>query len=399
MKARSIFNLSTVCKSEVRVGYTALKYITAFALLNFSVSNSFGQQKNFVLRTMDWAYKLVEGDSASPKKKYIFVIPILSYKPETRWQAGVNVSYFFKAGKKDSLTRLSAIRTNFTITQNKQYTIRPFFDVFTNRNKYNFRGHYQFTDFIEYYWGIGNQTSEDSRELYSFQQHRANIKALRLVSKGLYVGLQFNIENTYNLGYSLNSAMKTSSVTGIAGYAEAGIGPAVSFDTRNHVFYPTKGHFIDVSAVFYQKNMGSNHNFSSLILDARKYIGLGGEQVVALQAYGHFNQGDVPYRMMGTIGNESYFRGYYFGRFRDIHAATVQAEWRKPVWGPLSLVLFAGTGNVSAKINGLTNRIKPMFGGGFRVKAIPREKVNVRLDYAWGEKEIRAFYITLNEAF
>ncbi len=357
------------------------------------------QQKNFVLRTMDWAYKLVEGDSANPKKKYLFVIPILSYKPETRWQAGINVSYFFKAGKMDSTTRTSAIRSNFSITQNKQYSIRPFFDVFTNRNKYNFRGQYQFTDFIEYYWGIGNQVQESAKELYSFRQHKANVKAMRLITHGLYAGIQLNIENTYGLGYAENGFMKTSGITGTTGYFEAGIGPVVSFDTRNHVFYPTNGHFIDLSATFYQKALGSDHTFNSINIDARKYFSLGGEQVIALQAFGHFNTRQVPYRMMGTIGNESYFRGYYFGRFRDIHAATFQAEWRKPVWGPVGIVVFAGAGNVSADLNGLSSRVKPMVGGGIRVKAIPREKVNVRLDYAWGEKGIQAFYITLNEAF
>ncbi|TAE87952.1 MAG: hypothetical protein EAY81_03470 [Bacteroidetes bacterium] len=399
MKARNRLYLSTDFKSEVKIRYKTLKYFIALTLLIFSVSNSFGQQKNFVLRTMDWAYRLVEGDSANPKKKYLFVIPILSYKPETRWQAGINVSYFFKAGKSDSITRTSAMRANFSVTQNKQYSIRPFFDVFTNKNKYNLRGQYQFTDFIKYYWGIGRESTESSKELYSFRQHKANIKAMRLVANGLYAGVQLNIENTYGLGYAANGLMKTSGITGTTGYFESGIGPVVSFDTRNHVFFPTKGHFIDISATFYQKALGSDHTFNSINIDARKYFSLTGNQVIALQVFGHFNTPQVPYRMMGTIGNESYFRGYYFGRFRDIHAATFQAEWRKSVWGPVGMVVFAGAGNVSADLDGLSNQIKPMLGAGIRVKAIPREKVNVRLDYAWGENGIQAFYITLNEAF
>jgi outer membrane protein assembly factor BamA len=364
-----------------------------------TTSTAYGQRKNFVIRTMDWAYKLVEGDSANPKKKYIFVIPILSYKPETRWQGGVNFSYFFKAGKLDSSTRTSYIRTNFSATQNKQYSIRPYFDMFTAKNRFNFRGTYQFTNFLEYYWGIGNQTETTQKELYSFRQHKANLKALGLVSSGLYMGVQLNLENTYNLAYSNSSIMKSSGIIGTTGYSEIGYGPVVSFDTRNHVYFPTAGHFIDVSAIFYRKELGSEHQFNSLNIDARKYIGLGGENVLAIQMFGHFNTKNVPFRMMGTIGNESYFRGYYFGRFRDLNAATLQAELRKTVWGPASIVAFAGIGNVSKKLEELATQIKPMFGMGLRVKAIPREKVSVRLDYAWGEKGLQAFYITLNEAF
>jgi len=33
------------------------------------------------------------------------------------------------------------------------------------------------------------------------------------------------------------------------------------------------------------------------------------------------------------------------------------------------------------------------------VKAIPREKINFRIDYARGHNGLQAFYVTLNEAF
>jgi hypothetical protein len=102
---------------------------------------------------------------------------------------------------------------------------------------------------------------------------------------------------------------------------------------------------------------------------------------------------------MGTLGNESYFRGYYFGRYRDKHEVSLQAELRKQIWGPLSMVAFGGLGNVASTPEKLNKFIKPMYGLGLRIKAIPREKINFRLDYARGNNGLQAFYVTLNEAF
>lgn len=381
-----------------RIKRTGLKRFFLLAILCFAGTASFAQPNNFVNRTINWAYKIVEGDSAKPKKKYVFVVPIWSYKPETRWQYGVSVSHFFKS-KNDSVTRMSVIRTNIVHTLNNQFSVRPFVDWFSAQNVYNVRGIFQYTDFVESYWGIGPQAKNDNEEVYSFKQLRANVKATRLITPGLYAGLHFSVENLYRVDLSDAPKMELSQVKGSTGFFEWGLGPVFSFDNRNHIYFPTKGHFIDVGVLLYQKTWGSNSNFTSFQLDARKYLKLWKENVLALQLYTVFNEGNAPFRMMGTLGNESYFRGYYFGRFRDNHAATCQAELRQQVWGPIGIVLFGGFGNVSNTIPNLTQAIKPMYGAGLRIKAIPREKINLRLDYAWGEKGISAPYITLSEAF
>jgi hypothetical protein len=62
-------------------------------------------------------------------------------------------------------------------------------------------------------------------------------------------------------------------------------------------------------------------------------------------------------------------------------------------------VVFAGGGTVGRIPSELTSGIKPNIGFGLRVKAIPRERVNVRADWGFGENGINALYIGLNEAF
>lgn len=373
-------------------------FIVFFTLL-LTGHSAFSQKKNFVIRTMDWGYKIVQGDSANPKKKYYFVVPIVSYKPETRWMLGLSFAHYFRAKKDDPFTRPSVIRVNFTYTQNNQWSVRPQFEIFTADNKYNLRGLFQYTKFLENYWGIGNGVPESNKELYTFNQYKANAKVTRLIRKGIYAGVQFNYEKLYNIGTVANSMMKASGVNGVNGYESLGAGPMISFDNRDHIYFPKKGHFVDVSTAVYNKAYGSSSNFTNITVDARKYISLWKENVLALQLYGNFNEGTVPFRLMGTVGSDSYMRGYYFGRYRDDHMIAAQAEFRKQIWGPVSMVLFGGAGNVANTINGLSDKVKPTYGFGVRFLAIPREKINMRFDYGRGLNGIEGIYLTLNEAF
>ena len=375
------------------------KRVYIFLWLMFGTYLVQAQHKNVLQRTIDWSYKLVQGDSAHPKKKYFFAVPIISYKPETRWQLGLSLSHYFRAKSTDSLTRPSVIRLNSTYTQNHQFSIRPMFDVFTAGNKYSIRGVFQYTKFIENYWGVGSNLPSTNKEQYSFKQHKALVKVAKKIKQGVYLGADVNFENLFDLGYAANSALKNSIITGAQGYRALGVGPLFTLDTRNNLYYPSKGHFVDFSATLYSSKVFSSSSFKNIIVDARKYYALNSVDVLALQCFANLNWGNVPYRLMGTLGNESYFRGYYQGRYRDVNAITFQAEWRKHIWGPAGIVLFGGAGNVSANYTNLVSHIKPMYGAGLRIMAIPREKINMRFDVAFGSQNSQAFYVTLNEAF
>ena len=121
--------------------------------------------------------------------------------------------------------------------------------------------------------------------------------------------------------------------------------------------------------------------------------------MLAIQAFANINSGNIPFRMMGTLGSDSYMRGYYNGRFRDNCAMAFQTELRKTIWGPVSIVAFGGLGTVSQNADGLTSNLKPCYGAGLRIMAIPREKMNIRADYGMGIDGANAFYLTMGEAF
>ena len=376
------------------------RLIFSFFLLSiFTISASAQQRKSFIPRTIDWGYKIVQGDSAHPYKKYIFAVPIIAYRPESKWIFGVSIAHIFRSQYNDSLTRPSTIRVNISYSQMKQFSVKPFFEYFTKRNKINIRANYQYTNFSEYYWGIGPNVPESNKEMYSFNMQRGSIKMAYKLATGFYAGVQYTFEDMYKLHYEVGSNLETSGNTGANGYYASGVGFTLYKDNRDNIYFPYKGSFIEFSNVFYQHVFGSKYNFSNYSLDARKYYQLWKENIVASQLYLNLNTGNIPFRMMGTLGSDVFMRGYYNGRYRDINAFAFQTELRKTIWGPIGCTVFAGMGSVNKSISGLSSNIKPNFGFGLRVKAIPRERLNMRMDYGFGSNGIHAFYLTLNEAF
>lgn len=372
------------------------KIVFVFFVFLFFTEQQISAQKKLE-NYINSIYDKLEGDSAKPQKSILFIIPIWGVYPETGWQLGLSAVCLFHL-KNDSITRPSIVRLNSFITEKDQFSIRPYVDIFTSQNKFNIRASYTYTKFIEYYWGIGNNTNDATKELYDFTLNRFQIRGTYQFYKNMYAGLQFQTTNMGDMIFH-DTILKNSTVAGAQGSFTSGLGLALSFDNRKQIYFPLNGYFVDATLMFHNNYLGSDFAFTNLIVDARKYIHLWNKNVLAIQAYGNFNSGDVPFRQLATLGSESYMRGYYNGRFRDMHAATFQAELRKQIWGPFSCTLFASFGNVSNQASTLLNNIKPNYGIGFRCLAIKKENLNIRIDYGRGENGIQGFYFTMNEAF
>jgi len=370
--------------------------LVVFGIL--SISQVHAQKKGKLEKFLDKVYDKVEGDTSKPNKKYFVALPIWGLYPETGWRLGLSLVYLFHT-KKDAVTRPSLVRLNGQYTQNHQSSIKPYFDIFTNRNKFNFKGSYTYTKFIENYWGIGNTQTDDSKEQYDFTLNRLQLRGTYQIYKNVYAGINFETDKMSDLGFRDGSALKASNIIGVNDSYTAGAGFVLSFDNRDHIYYPLHGHLIDIGTLFNSQAIGSKYEFNNLTVDARSYIKLWNHNVLALQAFGNFNEGNIPFRQMGTIGSDMFMRGYYNGRFRDNHAAAIQAELRKQVWGPISMVFFAGAGNVGSTFGNLFEHIKPNYGIGIRGIAMRKERINLRIDYGRGENGTQGMYFTLGEAF
>ena len=128
-------------------------------------------------------------------KEGVFIFPLLYYTPDKRFAAGLVGVYYFNTG--DQLTeagrntRLSYVKLLGDYTQNRQLDLWSSFNIFTNEEKYLFKGELRYRNFPDRYYGVGNATLPSQEESYSYDLMYFKLLAMRRVRKKLFVGLDY----------------------------------------------------------------------------------------------------------------------------------------------------------------------------------------------------------------
>ncbi|WP_339924899.1 BamA/TamA family outer membrane protein [uncultured Cyclobacterium sp.] len=325
-------------------------------------------------------------------------LPLAYFTPETRIALEGFAFYSFYA--KNSL-RKSNVRLFITFTQNMQYLFTLPWQVYTAGDQYFLNGSIDYRKFPEYYYGLGNNTKEDSRALYEFKALTIKSKSYKKVKRNTYFGLALE-------GQRLTPEFsKTETVfedivaeNGRAGYSYLGFGPSLMWDRRDHILSPSSGSFMEITPLFaLGKTAGTAFNFGMLSLDFRHYWPISEKITWANQLLTQLTYGEVPFRALPTLGGPFFHRGYYQGRFRDRHLAVLQSEYRQHVIGRFGFAVFGSAGRVYNTLReDLFKQIHLAAGGGLRFRISKNDRTNVRLDYSF-TPDSRGFYIYFAEAF
>jgi outer membrane protein assembly factor BamA len=180
-----------------------------------------------------------------------------------------------------------------------------------------------------------------------------------------------------------------------------GTGPVIRYDSRNNVNYPGKGAYIETSALWFRKNNVFEYKFRFYNIDIRKYVTLFNDVIIAFQANASVSKGNIPFYRMPTIGGKFSLRGIS-NKFMyiDQNCWYTQAEIRKHITWRIGGVAFAGVGNNFKTWDAdMYQNVKATYGLGARFQMIPRDKLNLRFDYAFGPHGDSGFYATVREVF
>lgn len=334
-------------------------------------------------------------------KNKMLLFPLIALSTETSWVFGFANAYIFKTSKKDPNLRTSTMPSGFLYTLNDQILIGLGAYIFLPREKYVLRFENSFSKFPDKFWGIGNETPESAEESYTFTQFFINPSISRKVSKNLFLGAGFDLQSVFKIKYDSGGNFEQDQVIGIynrTGYFTFGFTGLVTFDSRNHAYMPNKGSLVRFKFTHFNQATGSDYNFHSFDMDARKYLEIKPKRILALQAFGLFTFGDVPYRNIASLGGNAMMRGYYGGRYRDKMYFTTQAEYRFPVYWRFGAVAFASAGQVADHAAQFSfSKFHYAAGAGIRFSVLPRENLNLRFDVAYGNKV--NYYIVLAESF
>jgi outer membrane protein assembly factor BamA len=350
-------------------------------------------------------------DSAAIKDthKHFSVVPAIGYTLQTGF-AGIisgNMAWYNDmAGN----SKISSVSTNVTYSQYHQ-TIIPFqINIWTKGNRYNIITDCRFIDYPSSIYGLGEQTDPNEGHAIDFSGIKFHQTIMKALSGNFYIGAGYyfdkfwNIQNVDSLSDDLNRQLKKT-----LGNKETASGVVLRFlyDSRLNQINPQQGIYLNIAYRSNLKSLGSDSNWQSVLIDSRAYFHfpkrcrnvLGFWIMEWLTA-----SGSPPYLLLPSTGwddNYNSGRGYIQGRFRGNNMQYFESEYRFGISanGLIGGVAFVNLQHFSSDISTAYNKIFPGYGLGLRVKLNKHSGANLCIDYGFGQKSSRGFFVNLGEIF
>jgi outer membrane protein assembly factor BamA len=313
--------------------------------------------------------------------------------------------------------------------------------MFTNGNRWRFRGEAVFNRWPDRNYGRGNDAgallaeieetgnAPDTLNYLNISYNRINFMpaALWRVSPNFYIGPRFELENLDRFSIIpeevtfLNA--DSSSITGVPMEGlRSGLGLQLLLDTRDYILNPIRGTFIEANTQHFFPWLGSDYVYHNFQLDARHYINTTLNHTLALRGLLNFrfSEDPIPFRGLSRVGGRDFIRGYFKGTYQDNHMLGFELEYRLPfwredsesgfwqLWKRLGVAAFLSGAQVQPEVGDFRfNRFRLAAGAGLRILFNQESRVNLRIDYAIGlapnaagpEGRQTGLYFFLAEAF
>lgn len=334
--------------------------------------------------------------------RHILVLPIIARSIETDWSLGAAASFTFRLTPTDTGSRTSNAQLLALYSLRKQFITAVNGTTYFPGERYILNYQLSYSSFPDKFWGLGKYAPEENEESYSFRQAYVYLHLQRQLQNRIFAGLVYEYQRLLAVDYQAGGLFDQQNVLGRDRYHVSGAGLSLTFDSRNNAFAPDRGGFLQVSFNHFSPIFGSTFRYTNYIVDFRRFLTIYRKHVLAIQAYGFFNTGDVPLRSLASFGGSNSMRGFYDGRYRSKNQVVAQAEYRVPLFWRIGAVGFAGVGNVGSQLREVNfQALKYSLGGGVRVALNRTEKLNLRIDYGFGigQRTSNGLYFQLGEAF
>ena len=274
-----------------------------------------------------------------------------------------------------------------------------------------------FKFFPIYYWNddINKKVSiSDFKKHISCEAGVGKVLTKKIVDKNIsphfYGGLGFYYDHYWNIE-QLDPPSSTKTSFDRYGYTptEIAVGVAANllYDSRLNQITPTNGMY---GKIVYRPNftfLGSDNDWSSILIEARKYIHLSknSKNILALWSYNWLTlSGKPPYLFLPSTGWDDLYntgRGYIQGRYRGKNMLYFETEYRFGITpnGKIGGVVFANAQSFSKDIKSELNVVAPGYGLGLRFKINKHSNTNVCIDYAFGTDGSNGIFVNLGEVF
>ncbi len=326
--------------------------------------------------------------------------PIIFYSQETNLGLGAGTMRAFQWDDNEASPRPNSLTALAYYTLNNQYSVDIEPDLYFKNGEYNTKFIFKYSKVPSLFFGTGEQLPKDAEgEDYETNNAIVHANFIKKIISGFRVGVSLDWQNYDVTEKQPGGLLDQPQYIGIDGGTISGLGLILDQDNRDLTFWPTKGGYHQFIAMKYSDTIGSDFDFTQYTLDLRHFIPIGKSNVLALQGFALFSQGEVPFNRLAQLGGSWIMRGIYEGRYRNNHQIALQAEYRFPIKDRWLVTVFASTGDVVQSSSDFSfSDLKYTFGGGFRYALDPKNKLNIRMDIGISEFGV-APIIMLGEAF
>lgn len=329
-------------------------------------------------------------------KNSLLYLPFIYYSPETKIAFGVMVNYINNTRFPES--KPSGITSTLMYTQKNQLIASIDSEVYLDNSNYHFKGMLEYLKFPSYFYGIGTNAAEDNEEEFTPEQYILETSLKYQFFPQFYFGLGYDFDKFSLIKKDSGGVLKDGTIVGSEGGINSVIKVITTYDSRDSRFWPVSGYFGEIIYGVSNSYTGSDFDYTSVMVDLRKYFFLINRFALANQVYFESVNGDAPFNHLPQVGGDFLMRGYYTGRYTDKNMYILQTELRFPVWRKFGITVFGDIGDVAPEVTGFrSENIKSTYGFGLRYR-INDEKTNVRVDFGFGDNTF-GFYISFAEAF
>lgn len=344
----------------------------------------------------------------APGHKYIVVLPVVSYSLTTRGLVQLTSSTAWR----EQDANMSSLVAALTYTQNKQLILNATPSIWTRDNRFNLVGDWRLMRYPQATYGLGMHNRPADAIQMSYDYLRIYQSALRQLRPNLYAGLGYQLDYHWDI----RSRQAGQEVSAVSAYQRGVRGRSVSsgvvftglYDSRgNAINPPAGGTYLSLQVRPNLRQLGSDANYQTLLLDARKYLRLreGSRNVLALWSYNAFVLGHrAPYLDLPSTGWDMYNntgRGYIQGRFRGQGLLYTEAEYRFRITRNRLLggVVFVNAQSASEPGGHRFEQVAPAGGVGLRLNMNKRSGTNLTVDYGFGRQGSRGLWFNFGEVF
>ena len=377
----------------------------------------------------------------------VMPLPIAGANPTVGFLYGMALSANALLGDYET-THMSTSVSTVNYSTNEQLLVFIKSNIYTPNDKWILLGDWRYFDSSQPTFGLGTgpQSAKllthsyeykdgvftkaiTSDQMLEFNYLKLSEIVLKKLKKSIYAGLGFHLDHHYNIVDNLlnldtsggaqaqiTSHYSYSKYYGFdpQGYTLSGLSLNFVYDSRDNAVNPYSGRYSLVSYRINQKFLGSTQNSTSLWLEYRDYFNISkkhARNLIAIWLWSDIQiSGKRPYMDLGATGWDQFGksgRGYTQGRFRGNDIIYSEAEYRAHLWGTkkspelLGAVVFANATTASNKAADISlfQYINYAYGLGIRLMLQKEARINITIDYAWGQYGAQGIFINANEVF